>query len=407
MLPILNASKLARNNLYPTLFGFSTKNKTASNLLNYVYGIVMVVAMAFAYHALGLILSDWNKLFVFLASLSVVGLPYCIKIVLFGREAFELKHALLCLGISVLPAIFDFVGFYSETSIKQQLVQTKFEIVEKINYFNTEAREKLLEEKNKLIVEETEEINRVNGEFLQKHAELDQKLLDIKQTAIDEKIGVRSDTTTGKAGQGPRAKELDAEIRRTQANNELEQKRIDGQKEQSVATVKASFLQRKNNIDAAIKEIDTLVSSDNKTKGLLFQVNNAENFNDLSKLTIVVNNAVSNIGAKVGIEPKFVSYKTDDVIQLSFGALLRGEVTALVCFLMAFLLEMVDTIIVYMVRGVRRIEPEQPLPEPEQNKTRFYKTYPSNPDNLVKPASTEKLINEKILTQEYKNYFSD
>ena len=138
MLPILDAKKLARNSLYPTLFGFATKNKTASNLLNYVYGIVMVVATAFAYHALGLILSDWNKLFIFLASLSVVGLPYCIKIVLFGRETFELKHALLCLGISVLPSIFDFVGFYSETSVKQQLIQTKFEVVEKINYFNTQ-----------------------------------------------------------------------------------------------------------------------------------------------------------------------------------------------------------------------------------------------------------------------------
>jgi len=410
MLPILPASKLAGKHSYPTLFGFATKNKVASNLLNYVYGIVMVVAVAFAFHALSLILADWNKLFVFLASLSVVGLPYCIKIVLFGRETFELKHALLCLGISVLPAIFDFVGFYSETSIKQQLVQTKFEIVEKINFFNTEAREKLLEEKDKLNVEETQEINRIGAEFLQKTTELDRRLVDAKQTAIDEKTGVRSDGTTGKVGQGPRAKELEAEIRRTQASNEIETKQLAKQQEQAVSAAKAAFKQRKDNIDAAIKEIDNLVSSDNKTKGLLFQVNTADNFNDLSKLTIVVNNAVSNIGAKVGIEPKFVSYKTDDVIQLSFGALFRGETTALVCFLLAFLLEMVDTIIVYMVRGVRRVEVLEPAatsaPELPDEKTRFFKTYPNNPDNIIKPASN-KLVDEKILTHEYKNYFSD
>ena len=171
--------------------------------------------------------------------------------------------------------------------------------------------------------------------------------------------------------------------------------------------MQAEFAQKKSNIDDAISEIDALVSADNKTKGLLFQVNNANNFNELSKLTIIVNNAVSNIGAKTGIEPTFVSYRTDDVIQLSFGALFRGEVTALVCFLLAFLLEMVDTIIVYMVRGVRRIEPVMPCSEPDPEKTRFFKIYPNNADNLVKPASTEKLINEKILTQEYKNYFSD
>ena len=407
MLPVLSPSRSAGTNSYPTLFGFSTKNKVASNLLNYVYGIVMVVAVAFAYHALSLILADWNKLFVFLASLSVVGLPYCIKIIMFGRETFELKHALLCLGISVLPAIFDFVGFYSETSIKQQLVQTKFDIVEKINYFNTQAREKLLEDKDKLATQEAAEVARVNSTFSGQSSELERKLLDMKQTAIDEKTGVRSDTTTGKAGQGPRAKELDAEIRRTQASNDLEQRNIQEQANQAVALVQAEFAQKKSNIDDAISEIDALVSADNKTKGLLFQVNNANNFNELSKLTIIVNNAVSNIGAKTGIEPTFVSYRTDDVIQLSFGALFRGEVTALVCFLLAFLLEMVDTIIVYMVRGVRRIEPVMPCSEPDPEKTRFFKIYPNNADNLVKPASTEKLINEKILTQEYKNYFSD
>ena len=407
MLPVLSPSRSAGTNSYPTLLGFSTKNKVASNLLNYVYGIVMVVAVAFAYHALSLILADWNKLFVFLASLSVVGLPYCIKIIMFGRETFELKHALLCLGISVSPAIFDFVGFYSETSIKQQLVQTKFDIVEKINYFNTQAREKLLEDKDKLATQEAAEVARVNSTFSGQSSELERKLLDMKQTAIDEKTGVRSDTTTGKAGQGPRAKELDAEIRRTQASNDLEQRNIQEQANQAVALVQAEFAQKKSNIDDAISEIDALVSADNKTKGLLFQVNNANNFNELSKLTIIVNNAVSNIGAKTGIEPTFVSYRTDDVIQLSFGALFRGEVTALVCFLLAFLLEMVDTIIVYMVRGVRRIEPVMPCSEPDPEKTRFFKIYPNNADNLVKPASTEKLINEKILTQEYKNYFSD
>ena len=75
----LGSNQKTSTHEYPTLFGFGTKNKVAANLLNYVYGVVMVVATAFAFHALSLILSDWNKIFVFLASLAVVGLPYCIK----------------------------------------------------------------------------------------------------------------------------------------------------------------------------------------------------------------------------------------------------------------------------------------------------------------------------------------
>ena len=74
---------------FPTLFGFPTKNGFAAKTLNIVYIIVMIVAVAFAFHALSLILSDWNTGIVFLAALSVVGLPYCIKIIMNGKAVFE------------------------------------------------------------------------------------------------------------------------------------------------------------------------------------------------------------------------------------------------------------------------------------------------------------------------------
>ena len=111
---------------FPTLFGFKTDNKIAANGLNAVYGVVMIVAMAFAYHALSLILVDWNAGLVFLAALAVVGLPYCIKIIMYGRKDFYINMAILCIAISLLPTIFDFIGFYSETSILQKLLNTQF-----------------------------------------------------------------------------------------------------------------------------------------------------------------------------------------------------------------------------------------------------------------------------------------
>lgn len=412
MIPIFNSKRLEENHLYPTIFGFSTRNKVASQLLNYVYGVVMVVAMAFAFHALSIILADWNKIFVFLASLAVVGLPYCIKIVLFGNERFELKHAYLCLAISVLPAIFDFIGFYSETSIKQTLTQTKFEIVEKISYFNTEAREKLELEKIELNKKRDKEIAELDRTFNQQVAGLESDLADVKQTYIDETEGVKSQSTTGKPGSGPRAKEYQAEIRRTQNKNDLEIKKFSREKEIEKERITKHYDSLIAQCDVGLKEIDNLVSSDAKAKGLLFQVNNVQSFNDLSKIIISVNNSISNISSKMGLEPKFVSYTTDDVIQLSFGALLRGEITALICFLLAFLLEMVDIIIVYMIRGSRK-----PLEEIKQEKKTkiFYKKYESIPVN----EKREKLLDElsdidnsqnveikesKIITPEEYNY---
>ena len=128
---------------FPTLFGFNTKNGFASKTLNIVYIIVMVVAIAFAFHALSLILTGWNTGLIFLAALSVVRLPYCVKIIMYGKEVFEYKHAVLCILISLLPTIFDFVGFYSETSIKESLLSKKFEVLEIVNYFDKDARESL------------------------------------------------------------------------------------------------------------------------------------------------------------------------------------------------------------------------------------------------------------------------
>ena len=397
MLPIFNQKGLEHNHLYPTLFGFGTKNKVASQLLNYVYGVVMVVATAFAFHALSLILSDWNKLFIFLASLSVVGLPYCIKIIMFGNEHFERKHALLCLAISILPAIFDFVGFYSETSIKQALTQTKFEIVEKISYFNTEAREKLENDKIKLIQQRDKELADLDSDFAQQSNQLDSDLASVKQTYIDETEGVKGQSTTGKPGSGPRAKEFQAEIRKTEAKNQLELKKLSKEKDIQAEKIKNKYETLIEQCDAGLKEIDTLVSSDAKAKGLLYQVNNVNNFSDLAKITITVNNSISNISSKMGLEPKFVSFKTDDVIQLSFGALMRGEITALICFLLAFLLEMVDIIIVYMVRGVKRKDEEQP----EEKKYKlFHKVYNFANEKIAETVKKEEIEKKHVYEQD-------
>jgi hypothetical protein len=378
MIPIFDGKRLDSNHLYPTLFGFSTRNKLASNLLNYVYGVVMVVATAFAFHALGLILSEWNKALVFLASLAVVGLPYCIKIVLFGNERFEPKHAYLCLAISILPGIFDFVGFYSETSVKQSLVKTKFEVVEKINYFNTEAREVLQQKKTELTTELSNKTREINDSYSEQKTELTRSLTHAQQTAIDEKEGVRKDYTSGKPGAGPRAREFDAEIRRISAGNDIEIKRIDEKTKNEIKALEVEYKAKFAIIDEGIQEINNLISSDNKNKGLLFQLNNTDNYNDLSKICIVVNNSISNISSKLGVEPKFVSYETDDVIKLSFGALFRGEITALVCFLLAVLLEMVDTIIVFYIRDRK---PEDKVEEEQKSKL-FFKVYDKVQDTV-------------------------
>ena len=391
---------------YPTLFGFQTKNGFASKSLNLIYVIVMVVAVAFAYHALSLILTGWNVGLIFLASLAVVGLPYCIKIIMYGKEVFEYKMAVLCVVISLLPTIFDFVGFYSETSIKQSLMNKKFEVLEIVNYFDKEARSSINKEiltldniTNKKITEEVQnfnikikefndKLNRVESDIEQKSnsqiRSLNDRVDKAQQAVTDETKGVRGKSTSGISGIGPRSIELEADLRKEQAAVELERKELNDNTRKEFEKTKISIELEKrtleenhlkdlerikkendskmNSLNQGIESIENLLGND----GLVLKANKASSFMELADVSVKLNSAINVVSSKLNVEPKYIKFESDNVIQLSFGALIRGDITALICFLLAILLEVVDTIIVYMVRGVK-IEKKKKYEEPVDN----------------------------------------
>lgn len=359
-MPIL-IDNSSSNEEFPTLFGFPTKNGFAAKALNFVYIIVMIVALAFAFHALGLILSDWNAGLIFLAALAVVGLPYCIKIIMYGKAKFEFKTAVLCILISLLPTIFDFVGFYSETSIKQSLMSKKFEVLEIVNYFDKEARDSITVKIEDLEKEYNGNITVLEQEKNLKLKELNERINESQQLYIDETEGVRGRTTSGTAGLGPRAKELEADVRKTEAEVNLEKKTLEENHKRELEKAERDLEIKRQSLNAGIESIDGLLGE----KGLIFQVNEAKTFSDLADVAIKLNSSINVISSKLNVEPKYVKFESDNVIALSFNALMRGEITALICFLLAALLEIVDTIIVYMVRGEKKKKKE--IEEPVRN----------------------------------------
>lgn len=347
---------------YPTLFGFPTKNGFASKALNIVYIIVMIVAVAFAFHALSLILSDWNTGIIFLAALAVVGLPYCIKIIMYGKAVFEYKTAVLCVLISLLPTIFDFVGFYSETSIKQSLMSKKFEVLEIVNYFDKDARKSITKKIEGLEKEYTAIVTKTEQEFNLQLKELQDKVNETQQTYLDETQGIRGSGTSGTAGIGPKAKELEANIRKVSSQVELEKKALEDNHRKELEKLQRENEIKKESLSEGIETINGLLGEE----GLIFEVNKAKSFNELADTSIKLNSAINVISSKLDVEPQYVKFESDNIIALSFGALMRGEITAIICFLLALLLEVVDTIIVYMVRGVKP-EKKKKYEEPVRN----------------------------------------
>jgi hypothetical protein len=374
---------------FPTLFGFKTDNKIAANGLNAVYGVVMIVAMAFAYHALSLILVDWNAGLIFLAALAVVGLPYCIKIIMYGRKTFHMNMAILCIAISLLPTIFDFIGFYSETSIRQKLLNTKFEVLEKVNFFDKEAREAI----NNNIIQLDKEYNglvtKIEQDFNSKKTLLNKEVVDAEQTFLDETDGISGKTTSGKPGVGPKAKELESEVRKTGARIALAKKEFEENKSKELLRVEKDYQTKLKSYQEGIDAINELLKNDNKN-GLIFEVNHAKSYNELADVLVRLNSSVNTISSKLGVQPEYVKFSTENVIQLSFGALLNGEITALICFALALLLEVVDTVIVYMVRGNNKSNKIEEVEQPESKlRERIYYDWGGSKNELIKtPTET-------------------
>jgi hypothetical protein len=338
---------------YPTLFGFKTDNKFAAKALNTVYTIVMIVSISFAYYALSLVLVGWPIIMIFLAALAVVGLPYCIKIILYGRKEFTLKMAYLCIAISILPTIFDFIGFYAKTSVRQSLVETKFQVLEKINYFDKEARDSI----TKNIIELDQNFNaklvETDQKFNEQKSELNKQVLDAEQTYIDETQGIQGRSTSGRVGLGPKAKELESEWRRKQAETTLYIETLDSNKKREIDRITKNYETEKVSLEQGISIINDLTKT-GKDSGIVIEVTKAQTFDELAETLIRLNSSINVISSKLKLDPEYIKFSTENIIQLSFGALMRGEITAIICFALAVLLEIVDTVIVYMMRGVKR-----------------------------------------------------
>ena len=357
---------------FHTIFGFDTTHKISAQAIDIIYWIIIGAAYCFAYHALSLILTSWNWFLVGLTSLGVVGLPYCVKIILFGRDKFPRKAALLCAFLSLLPTIFDFAGLYSETGLQDSLKLSKVKILEQINDFEANSKKAAQTDADKIKEEERTKIANIESANSKKLTDIKKDINEANQKVIDEKSGVKAEYSTGKPGEGPRTKELAAAVRRLQSEAEIEQSNTREKIERDATVV------REQTKDALKKSAEANKLIDDKFIGIKKDVNKAHNFKELELAVINANGLLSTVASKVDVEFKATEIAgSDNIIRLSFSSLLSLEVTALVCLLLAFLMEIGDIVIVYVIRYEKE-KKEEPKVEPVAMPVRvamFKKTY--------------------------------
>lgn len=357
---------------FHTIFGFDTTHKISAQAIDIIYWVIIGAAYCFAYHALSLILTSWNWFLVGLTSLGVVGLPYCVKIILFGRDKFPRKAALLCAFLSLLPTIFDFAGLYSETGLQDSLKLSKVKILEQINDFEANSKKAAQTDADKIKEEERTKIANIESANSKKLTDIKKDINEANQKVIDEKSGVKAEYSTGKPGEGPRTKELAAAVRRLQSEAEIEQSNAREKIERDATVV------REQTKDALKKSVEANKLIDDKFIDIKKDVNKAHNFKELELAVINANGLLSTVASKVDVEFKATEIAgSDNIIRLSFSSLLSLEVTALVCLLLAFLMEIGDIVIVYVIRYEKE-KKEEPKVEPVAMPVRvamFKKTY--------------------------------
>jgi len=350
---------------YYTIFGFDTTSKVAAQAIDIVYWFIIFVAYCFAFHALNNILITWNWFLVGLACFAVVGLPYCVKIILFGRNQFPIKAALLCLFLSLLPTIFDFTGLYSETGLQDSLKQSKTQITDSLSFFEAESKKAVQNQELDIKNQGREKKNEIEASLGQKVTTLKKQIEDANQEVIDERQGVR-----GKAGDGPRTKELQADLRRLQAQSDIEVKNSKAEIDRQEAAVDQEVADQLKALDQSNKLLGDKLLACKK------EINEVNNFRELENATLNANSLISSIAST--LNTKFTPVKiigSDNIIKVSFNSLFSLDTTALVCFLLAFLMEIGDIIITF----VMRYEPVAKAPKIKQDETlrniRYTKTY--------------------------------
>jgi len=340
--PITDNTKLPE---YLTIFGFPTFSKIAAISIDIVYWFIIFVAYCFAFHALNNILITWNWFLVGLASFAVVGLPYCVKIILFGRKEFPLKAASLCLFLSLLPTIFDFTGFYSETGLQDSLQRSKVQISETISTFEIQSKKSAQDQELLIQNEGRDKKTAAEQTLLHASSDLQKQVEEANQAVLDEREGVR-----GKAGDGPKAKELQAEVRKLKAQSDID-----------IQKSKAELKRQNDVIDQEVNEKLLALKQSNILLGdkLIIckkEVNNAKNFKDLELAVINAKSLLSSIASNLSVS--YIPVKiigSDNIIKVSFGSLTSGDITALVCFLLAFLMEIGDIIITFVMRYEKKV----------------------------------------------------
>jgi hypothetical protein len=351
-----------------TLLGFYTENAAWGRGMDVAYVLVMIVAFAFAHSSFSYVMIGWNEgwrqALLVLVAAGIIGLCYTVKIVLFGGKRFTIVGASAAFLVAVLPWQLDFVGFYAETGYHDSLEREKIAATKVVSDYDVKATDKIAELASKIEADKAEALAAADRYLDEQVGMLQSRISSAKLLVVDEKVGVKTGQTTGIVGAGDQAKIRESELRRAEQELADKKPRIEAEVARRKAAADADAASRLASLVSAKAELDTLVprakfdedgnpfevKGEDVPEPVLEQIASASTFDELGEAARKANTAMSTVSSLTGTPVAGVIVSSDNVFEMSYAALQRGDITAIVCFFMAFLMEIVDILIAYAKR---------------------------------------------------------
>lgn len=354
-----------------TVYGFYTDSVRVGYAMQFLYYGIALIAVASAYWALKEAVSQWPTILIFIAASVVAGAPVGFKLMLYARKEFAGGALLVVLFTSAAAMFFNQVGFYREIGVSTIIETQKLEATETINTFNVVARKAIADAKGVVEQDRADELGKVRQALAEDIALYERRVVNARHTAIDERDGVKSDETSGVAGEGQLAKQQKAASRREADMLGTNKKLAEETAKSSEERVNAKADARIAHLDNAVANLDKLVEHEvasserkievgetQKVESASAQIAEAESFKDLVTASRRANGLMAAVAseAKAGVAELSIDVKDVQIVggnsfELYVLALGEGKVAAWLAFFLGFMFEWLEPLSVYLIRN--------------------------------------------------------
>ncbi len=339
---------------YRTVFGVYVPYKLLARASELIYVFVTILAIRFAYKGfLAAMPGEW-WVWCLLGGVVVAGLPVIIKLIQFNQPTFGKRQLVISVASVLLACLFDFFGVYTLNGLERAVEAERQEVSSTVNTFATVARREVGAAVSVAARERDEAVAAANAKATEELARFERR----KLLVASQQSATASHTASSVDG--------------TDEMLKVNKARVVSEKDDAIAAAEVKYGAVMARLDKATAYLDELVAyqnggddgvatDDGTPKSKVSIADEAMTAPDFAALSVVARRANGLMqaangeyqAAKTGVslDPQVIKVEGDHLFNLAVRGLKEWDWVAIVSALIAFLLEGIDILVVFLMRS--------------------------------------------------------